>query len=124
MSELFGFTRNVVKERYALLTPSGFVPSCLPGAQKAVCNVLISRAMGAAFSQLLITVEDGGHYQTNTETRQFFVYLLGGNATVILEKKKHRLDAGGYVYVPAGTHLQLEGASAGTRLLIFQKEFQ
>ena len=47
MNDLFGFTRNVVKERYALLTPSGFVPSALPGWEKAVCNVLISPAMGA-----------------------------------------------------------------------------
>jgi hypothetical protein len=31
MPEPFGFTRNVVKDRYSLLTPSGFVPSYLPG---------------------------------------------------------------------------------------------
>ena len=35
MTELFGATRNVVKERYALLTPGGFVPSVLPGWENA-----------------------------------------------------------------------------------------
>ena len=65
MSELFGFTRNVVKEKYALLTPSGFVPSNLPGWEKAVCNVLISPAMGARFSQVLITMEKDGQCMGN-----------------------------------------------------------
>ena len=60
MTELFGSTRNVIKGRYALLTPSGFVPSYLPGWEKAVCNVLISPAMGARFSQVLITLEKDG----------------------------------------------------------------
>jgi len=31
MTELFGTTRNVVKGRYALLTPDTLVPSHLPG---------------------------------------------------------------------------------------------
>jgi len=60
MSDPFGFTRNIVRHRYALLTPSGFVPSYLPGWQKAVCHVLISPSMGARFSQLLITLDSDG----------------------------------------------------------------
>ena len=60
MSELFGSTRDVVKERYALRTPAGFVPSYLPGWSHCVCIVQISPAMGAKFCQLLITLEAQG----------------------------------------------------------------
>src|SRR2546423_11707242 len=94
MTELFGSTRNVVKERYALLTPSGFVPSNVPGWEKAVCNVLISPAMGSRFSQLLITLEGDGQCHGNTGANQYFVYVLKGPASIMLDEKKHRLETG------------------------------
>ncbi len=123
MTDLFGFTRNVVKERYALLTPSGFVPSYLPGWQKAVCNVLISPAMGARFCQLLITLERDGRGAGNTGANQYFIYVLSGTAAIVLFDKRHRLETGSYAYVPAGQDMQVESSAAGTRLLIFQKEY-
>src|SRR5216683_2335217 len=63
---LFGITRTVIKQRYALLAPDSFVPSFLPGWEKAVCNVLISPAMGARFSQVLATLESEGQCLGNT----------------------------------------------------------
>ena len=66
MSDLFGFSRDVVKERYAVRTPSGFVPSVLPGWTNAVCIVQISPAMGANFSQWLVTFEPNGEGRGNT----------------------------------------------------------
>ncbi len=123
MTELFGSTRNVVKQRYALLTPSGFVPSYLPGWQKSVCNVLISPAMGAAFSQLLITLEIEGQCQGNTGTNQYFIYVLEGSASIMLDDKRHRLDGGSYVYLPAGKDVQIKSGGPATRILIFQKEY-
>jgi (S)-ureidoglycine aminohydrolase len=124
MPEPFGFTRNVVKDRYALLTPSGFVPSYVPGWEKAVCNVLISPAMGARFSQVLVTLEKDGKCQGNTGANQYFIYLLDGNASILLEERRHRLDAGSYVYLPAGTDVQIKGGTAQARILLFQKEYQ
>ena len=124
MNELFGFSRNVVKERYALLTPSGFVPSCLPGWEKAVCNVLISPAMGAQFAQLLIRLEKEGQCRGNTGANQYFVYVVDGTGTILLDEKRHRLEAGSFVYVPAGKDMEIKSAGAGTRLLIFQKRYQ
>jgi (S)-ureidoglycine aminohydrolase len=124
MAELFGFTRNVVKNRYALLTPSGFVPSYLPGWEKAVCNVLISPAMGARFTQVLVTLEKEGKCTGNTGANQYFIYLLDGNASMLIEERRHRLDAGSYVYLPAGTDVQIKGGTEQSRILIFQKEYQ
>jgi (S)-ureidoglycine aminohydrolase len=124
MTELFGFTRNVVKERYALLTPSGFVPSSLPGWEKAVCNVLISPSMGARFTQLLVTLEKEGQCLGNTGANQYVLYLLSGTGSILLEEKKHRLEAGSFVYVPPGKDVHIKSGGAGTRLLIFQKRYQ
>ena len=124
MTELFGFTRNVVKGRYALLTPGGLVPSHLPGWEKAVCHVLISPALGARFSQLLITLERDGQCAGNTGANQYFVYVLQGAASILLEAQTHRLDAGSYAYLPSGQDVQIASAAPATRLLIFQKEYQ
>jgi (S)-ureidoglycine aminohydrolase len=124
MTELFGTTRNVVKGRYALLTPGGLVPSQLPGWEKAVCHVLISPALGARFSQLLITLEKDGQCAGNTGANQYFVYVLEGAASILLEARKHRLEAGGYAYLPSGQDVQIASGAAATRLLVFQKEYQ
>ena len=124
MTDLFGSTRNTVKERYALLTPAGLVPSQLPGWEKAVCHVLISPALGARFSQLLITLEREGQCSGNTGANQYFVYVLEGAASVLLEARKHRLEPGGYAYLPSGQDVQIASGAAGTRLLVLQKTYQ
>jgi len=124
MTELFGTTRNVVQGRYALLTPDGFVPSQLPGWQKAVCYVLIAPTLGARFSQLLITLEKDGQCAGNTGANQYFVYVLEGAASILLDVRKHRLEAGSYAYLPSGQDVQIASGAPGTRLLVFQKEYQ
>src|SRR5438445_10263276 len=96
MADLFGITRTVVKERYALLTPSGFVPGYLPGWEKAVCNVLISPAMGARFSQVLVTLEREGQCHGNTGKNQYFMYVLEGSASLMLDAWRHGTEPGRY----------------------------
>lgn len=123
MTELPGHSRNVLKPRYALLTPGGFAPSYLPGWEKAVCNILISPALGAQFSQLLITLEHDGQCLGNTGINQYFIYLIEGSASILLDDRRHRLEPGSYVYLPAGKDVQLKSGAAATRLLIFQKKY-
>jgi len=122
--DLFGFTRNVVSTRYALLTPSGFVHGYLPGWQKAVCNVLISPAMGARFSQVLITLQQDGQCQGNTAANQYFIYLLEGAASILIDERRHRLETGSYVYLPAGRDVELRSSNGATKILIFQKPYE
>src|SRR5881394_909187 len=124
MPDLFGSTRNIVTDRYALLTPSGFVHGYLPGWQKAVCNVLISPAMGARFSQVLVTLERDGQCHGNTGANQYFIYALEGPFSILSDDKKHRLDKGSYVYLPAGKDVEIKSGAGGTRILIFQKRYQ
>ena len=124
MNSLFGNTRNVVEERYALMTADSFVASHLPGWEKAACQILISPALGARFSQLLITLEREGQCAGNTGANQYFVFVLEGTATVLMESRKHRLEPGSYAYVPAGQDVQIASSAPAARLLIFQKEYQ
>src|SRR5258708_2063922 len=42
----------------------------------------------------------------------------------VLDEKRHRLDAGGYAYVPPGKDMQIKSGGAGTRILVFQKEYE
>jgi len=125
MSDLFGTTRTVVKPRYALLTPDGFVPSNLPGWKNAVCVVNISPGLtGPRFTQLHVTLEKDGAGEGNTGANQYFLYVLGGAGTIDLTDKRHRLEAGSFVYLPPGKDLQIKNANAAAmKLLIFQKKY-
>jgi (S)-ureidoglycine aminohydrolase len=123
-SELPGTTRNVVKGLYAVFTPAGFTPSYLAGWQKAVCNVLISPAMGARFTQLLVTLEHDGQCLGNTGENQYLIYVLEGNASILLDGRRHRLEPGSYVYLPTGKDVEIKGAAGTPRILIFQKRFE
>ena len=124
MNELFGFTRDVIKERYALRTPSGFVPSCLPGWRNAVSIVQISEAMGANFCQLFITLQKDGGGEGHTGGLEFLVYVLDGRCSASFGGKQHALTAGSYAYVPPGTDYHFSKARPGTQLLFFQKRFE
>jgi (S)-ureidoglycine aminohydrolase len=124
MNELFGSTRNVVKERYALLTPSGFVPSNLPGWSNVLCNILISPAMGAEFSQFLITFNKNGIGHGHTGTTEYFVYVLDGKCASAIGGKKQKLVSGSYAYIPPGEDFLFHDAANNTRLLIFQKKYE
>lgn len=124
MSELFGSTRTVVKLRYALLTPDGFVPSVVPGWKNAVVVVNISPALGARFTQLFVTLAQDGVGEGNTGANQYFIYVIEGAGTIGLADKRHRLEAGSFVYLPTGTDIQIRSGGANLRLLIFQKRFE
>lgn len=125
MNELFGFTRTVVKPRYALITPDGSVPGNLPGWRNVVAVVNISPVMnGPRFAQLQITLDQSSSGTGNTGAIENFIYVLDGKCSAKLGGKKFNLTAGSYVYLPTETDFQFGGAAKGTRLLIFQKQFQ
>jgi len=125
MNDLFGFTRTVVKSRYALITPDSFVPSVVPGWKNAIVVVNISPAlMGPRFTQLHFTLTADGSGEGNTGANQYFLYVIHGAARITLPDKQHRLEAGSYAYLPPGTDLQLKSGAADTRLVIFQKPYE
>ncbi len=124
MNELFGSTRDVVKERYALRTPSGFVPSYLPGWSNCVVIIQISQAMGANFCQFLITLEESGEGKGKSGDTEYLVYVMQGKCSVKIGAKKHALTTGSFVFIPPKTDFLFNGSSKGAQLLIFQKHFE
>jgi len=121
--QLFGQTRDVVTARYALRTPAGFVPSCLPGWRDATVIVQISPAMGARFCQLEIILQKNGQGRGNTGGNEWTAYLAEGRCALSLAGVKHKLSAGGFAYIPPRTEFHFHQA-ASARWLIFQKEFE
>ena len=125
MPDLFGFTRTIVKSRYALITPDGFVSSNLPGWRNVVAVVNISPVMnGPRFTQLQITLEQNGSGAGNSGATENFIYVLDGRCSAKLGGEKFNLTAGCYVYLPTETDFYFGGTVKGTRLLIFQKQLQ
>src|SRR5882724_11974522 len=107
MPDLFGFTRTVVKPRYALITPDGFVPSVLPDWRNAVVVVNLSPVLnGPRFTQLQITLDENSGGSGNTGTLEHFYYVLAGKCNARFGGKKSALTAGGYAFVPPKTDFQ------------------
>ena len=123
MTTLFGSLRTVVHERYALLTPESFVPSTLPGWSDTVCFVQISPAMGAKFSQTLVTMNPASIGGGQTGMHELFAYVLQGQCTISFGAKKSSLAAGHHVYVPPQRDYLFGGAAADTRLLLFERAY-
>src|ERR1022692_929879 len=104
MSDLFGFTRTVVKPRYALITPDGFVPSVLPGWKNAVVIINISPVMnGPRFTQVQITLDANSSGAGNSDALEYFCYVLAGKCDAKLGGKKSELIAGSYAFIPPKT---------------------
>jgi (S)-ureidoglycine aminohydrolase len=122
-SEPFGQSRDAIRQRYALRTPAGFVPSCLPGWRDVRAIVQISPGMGAGFSQLQIELGKSGEGRGNTGEKEMVVYVVQGKCRASLAGAKHPLAAGGYAYVPAQTEYHFH-QSSGARLLIFEKKYE
>lgn len=119
-----GFSRDVVKERYALFAPEGFVPSVLPGWSDCVVHIVISPALGANLSQLSITFTAAGRGQGNTGEREFVAYVVEGRCTAGAGGREQVMGTGHYLYVPPRSDYEFGRADANTRLLIFEKRFE
>jgi (S)-ureidoglycine aminohydrolase len=122
MTPLFGHTRSVVRRNYALLEPSGFVPSPAPGWQNAKPFVVISPAMGARFSQTHLAFEASGVGQGETADDEFCAYIVKGAGRVQLGGKTGALSAGSFVYVPPATGWSIR-ANRGCEIVIFSRKY-
>ncbi|MGC1481872.1 MAG: (S)-ureidoglycine aminohydrolase [Chthoniobacterales bacterium] len=119
----FGETRTRVAARHALIAPDGHVPSQFPGITGAVVNVLISPAMGAAITQLLVTFEAGGSGDFEANGVESVLYVEGGGCELLIGSDSHAVGAGGFGFVPAGVAWEMRDPEAGTRVTIFQKTY-
>lgn len=119
----FGQTRTRVSARHALIAPDGHVKSALPGVIRATAVVLINPAMGANFSQLLVTFEADGRMDAAASALETAGFVETGEASVLVGRTKQNCAAGGFFFAPAGEVLSIAALQAGTRVTLFQKRF-
>lgn len=117
MHPRLGLTRNVLRRSYALITPDGYVASNLPGWTGCTAYVIISEAMGAKVTQLVIDLDAAGRGAGQTGEDEWFFYVVSGGGTI----NGHALTAGGFAFVPAGASYFVEAREKSTRVLIFRK---
>jgi (S)-ureidoglycine aminohydrolase len=115
-----GFTRNVIKRNYALITPDGHVPSVFPGWTDCTPVVLISSALGAGLSQFLISLDIKSVGTGETEKDEWFLYVVAGK----LKVNGIALTVGGFVFLPPKTKYKILGAAKNSRLLVFKKTYE
>ncbi len=123
MSQLYGHSRDVAKERYALRAPAGFVPSRIPGWSNCVPVVHISSEMGARFCQWQVTFEAKGEGRGQTGSSEYLVYLVEGKCAATLAGKKCGMVAGSFAFIPPRTEFHFGPATIGARLLVFEKKY-
>lgn len=118
-------TRTAIHRRHALIAPDGHVASNLPGWKDARCIVLLSPAMGAGLTQLLVDLGPHGDGRGETRERQSLFYVLSGSVEVALgtSSGKNLLRSGGYVYLPPNSKYHFT-AAGGAQLVVFEKSYE
>ncbi len=122
-----GVTRTSLRHRHALIAPDGHVASNLPGWKDARCVVLLSPALGARLTQILIELGGRGEGSGDTRERQSFYYVMEGTIEVYVghAQSKNLLKPGGYLYLPPNTSFTIR-ASGGepAKLVVFEKFYE
>lgn len=116
-----GETRSRNRRDHLLLTPDTFVRTPMPGVERGSLVVHVSPALGSGFAQYTAELESGG--VMNTANAQRFVYVLSGSVDVAAEAAFHRLEPGGYAYVPAGLDCRIM-AHKESRLAVIEKPYE
>jgi (S)-ureidoglycine aminohydrolase len=115
-----GFTRNVIKRNYALITPDGYVASVFPGWTDCTPIVLISTALGAGLSQFLISLDVKSIGAGETGNDEWFLYVVAGKLNV----NSVALTEGGFAFLPPRTKYEIHGAVKDSKLLVFKKTYE
>ncbi|MGJ8632728.1 MAG: (S)-ureidoglycine aminohydrolase [Luteolibacter sp.] len=118
-------TRTNLALRHALIAPDGHVPSTFPGWENATAFVMLSPAMGAALSQILITFDEtAGTAIFPDDEHEHALYVESGSAELHLSSGETiTLPPTGYAFIPSETSLKITG-NPDTRLTVFRKVFE
>lgn len=117
-------TRTVVKARHALIAPDGHVPSAFPGWENATGYVMLSPAMGASLSQILIAFEeDGGEARFPASEHEHAIYIEAGPCWIEAAGETLSFEHTGYAFIPPHNDLVISGADTA-RVTVFRKKFE
>ncbi len=124
MMEISALTRSVIKKSHALICPDGYINSTVPGWTNCTVNVIISREMGAGFSQTLVTCQPGAILTGLTQQVQTFFYVVSGKIDSTINGSARTLSQGQFVYLPEWQQYLLANAAGGTQLLSLHKTYE
>lgn len=122
--EISALTRSVVKDSHALISPDGYINSAVPGWTGCTVNVIISKEMGARFSQTIITCQPGASLTGLTQQVQSFFYVVSGKLDATINGATKTLSQGHFVYIPEWREYRFDNPVADTQLLSFHKVYE
>jgi (S)-ureidoglycine aminohydrolase len=115
-----GETRGSQQRNHVLSTPDTFVRTALPGMKACTAVLHAGPAMGARFAQYTAEFEAGG--ELGPTSAQRFVFVLEGELELEAGKKKSRLKASGYAYLPEQVDHRIV-ASRASRAAVVEKSY-
>lgn len=120
----FGQTRTVVSARHALIAADGHVPSGFPQWVEATGYVMLSPAMGAGLTQMMITFQaQHGQALFSASEHEHCLYVEQGSCRVELSAEQIALDEAGYIFIPFSTRFVIHG-NGETRVTVFRKVYE
>ncbi len=107
-----------------MIADDGHVPGALPGFSKATPYFLISPAMGANLTQLLIRFSAHGSALLPADGIETTLSVQAGACKVRIGPETRIFGPGGYAFCPAGHALEFSSARSGTAVTCFRKVFE
>ncbi len=123
---LLSLTRAYVNPGEAMILPRAFMEiNVLPFLKNTEVIIYSLAEIGAAFLEYQLFVHEGGKTKIPIDNGlENFFYVIEGDAEFLIDGKKHRLEAEGYVWLPPGVEFEFENKKAKTaRLLWLRKEY-
>jgi len=113
-------SRTRLRRRFALFPPEGYPPSKLPMWPQVEARVLAAPAMGAEFAEYLLTVPGGRGARAVADGRiETFFYVLDGEFRLHSgADSEHRLERGGFAFIPPTSDYSIAAASDGSLLML------
>ena len=122
--DVVGHTRSRVARDHALITPDTHVPSPLLGWQNAKSFVHISPEMGARFLQYTAVLDANATSKGPGSGIQRMAYVHSGSIQIKIGNKSHKLDTGGFAYLPPDCKHSISTDQNGSaKLIVFEKDY-
>ena len=118
----FGFTRTSVQRQHALLTPDSFIRAPFPGDSGGTRVVHINPTLGAGFTMLTLEAQKNASFAPALDGCSSLIYVLEGEFSLRIGKKKHSLKVGHYAFLPPTADYGVESKSGG-RAVVFEKPY-
>ncbi len=118
----FGFTRTSVEREHALLTPDSFIRAPFPGDQNGTRVVHINPACGAGFTMFSLEAQKNASFAPALDGCSSLIYVLDGEFSLRVAKKRHLLKAGFYAFLPLTADYNLESKLGGVAV-VFEKPY-